>query len=137
MAPERLWVSTDGWQAMIRHVRSCVPEEACGLLGGVGGRATVVLPIENQSHSTIRFRMEPAAQVRAMMDLERTGQELLGIYHSHPSGPSSPSATDVAEAAYPEVAYLVWSPTGEGWQCEAFRFEAGRFLPMGLERKDA
>jgi proteasome lid subunit RPN8/RPN11 len=137
MAPEHLWVSAEAWQAMLRHVRSCVPEEACGLLGGVGGRAILGLPIENQSHSTIRFRMEPAAQVRAMMDLERAGHELLGIYHSHPSGPSSPSDTDTAEAAYPEIAYLVWSPSGQCWWCEAFAFDAGKFRPMRLEREAA
>lgn len=137
MATDHVWVSADTWQAMLRHVRSCLPEEACGLLGGGGGRATVVLPVENLSHSPVRFRMEPAAQVRAMMDLEGSGKELVGIFHSHPAGPSAPSATDAHEAAYPEIAYLVWSPSGQGWRCEAFRFDAGGFLPIGLEREDA
>ncbi len=137
MAPEHLWISADSWQAMLRHVRSCAPEEACGLLGGGSGRATVVLPVENMSHSPVRFRMKPEAQIRAMMELEVSGQELVGIFHSHPSGPSAPSVTDAAEAAYPEVAYLVWSPSGQGWRCEAFQLDGGKFLPVRLEREDA
>lgn len=136
MAPEHLRISANSWQAMLQHVRSCLPEEACGLLGGDGEQVTVVLPVENLSHSSVRFRMEPAAQVRALLHLDEAGQDLVGIFHSHPAGPPAPSITDAREAAYPEAAYLVWSPEGQGWRCEAFRMDAGRFMPIELERED-
>jgi proteasome lid subunit RPN8/RPN11 len=35
--------------------------------------------------------------------------EPLGIYHSHLAGPSMPSPTDVAEAAYPDSIYVIVS----------------------------
>ncbi len=133
MLPEKFWVREADWEAMRAHVLACAPEEACGLLAGTGARASLVVPIENQSHSPVRFRMEPAAQVRAMMDFERSGLELVGIFHSHPSGPPAPSATDLGEAAYPEAAYLVWHQTGQGWRCEAYRLVAGDFHPLSLE----
>lgn len=110
---------------MRAHVLTCLPEEACGLLGGQmdGGRATVnvVIPVENTLHSPVRFRMDPREQLRAFNRLEVLGLELVGIFHSHPTGPDAPSATDLAEFYYPGVAFLIWSPGGEGWQMRAFR----------------
>ena len=93
-------------QQMQEHVTECLPEEACGLLGGQGGRAEIVLPVENVLHSPSRFRMEPSEQIRAMTEIEQRGLELMAIYHSHPSGPEVLSATDLAELAYPEAIYL-------------------------------
>jgi proteasome lid subunit RPN8/RPN11 len=106
---------------MLDHIRSCLPEEACGLLGGVGLEVQLVIPVENVLHSPVRYRMEPEAQVRELLSLEAKGLDLVGIYHSHPLGPSGFSVTDLSEAAYLEAAYLVWSPSGEGWDCRAFR----------------
>jgi proteasome lid subunit RPN8/RPN11 len=35
--------------------------------------------------------------------------EPLGIFHSHPAGPSAPSPADIVEAAYPDSIYVVIS----------------------------
>lgn len=110
---------------MQEHVTECLPEEACGLLGGQGGRAEIVLPVENVLHSPSRFRMEPSEQIRAMTEIEQRGLELMAIYHSHPSGPEVLSATDLAELAYPEAIYLLWYPTMGGWTCRAFDVSSG------------
>lgn len=110
---------------MQRHVTECLPEEACGLLGGRGGRAEIVLPVENVLHSASRFRMEPREQIRAMNEIEQRGLEIIAIYHSHPSGPDTLSTTDLAELAYPESIYLLWYPTKEGWSCRAFEVGSG------------
>ena len=37
--------------------------------------------------------------------------DVIGAYHSHPSGLTSPSATDLKEAIYQEYLYLIVSPT--------------------------
>jgi proteasome lid subunit RPN8/RPN11 len=114
-----LEIPADIWDAMLEHVRACLPEEACGLLAGSGDQVLTALPVENAIHSATRFRMVPEAQVEAMTHIEALGQDLVAIYHSHPNGPPGPSATDLAEAAYPEAAYLIWSqvPT---WSCQGF-----------------
>ncbi len=117
---------------MLAHVQSAVPEEACGLLAGVGRAVTRVLPVHNAEHSPRRFRMEPRGQVRALLDIEQAGQDLLGIYHSHPVGPSGLSPTDRAEAAYPEAAYLVWSPGSKGWGCRGFRLDGPEPVELTL-----
>lgn len=113
------------WQAMLAHVQSLAPEEACGLLAGTrqGESALVraVYPVENSQHSPVRFHMEPAGQLAAFLDMEQAGQELVGIFHSHPGGPETPSPADLAEAYYPEAAYLIWFPAPAGWTCLAYQ----------------
>jgi proteasome lid subunit RPN8/RPN11 len=148
-------------QQMLEHALTRLPEEACGLLGGRREdlnspfTAAAVLPIENELHSPVRFRMAPAEQLKAFYWLEENGLELTAIFHSHPQGPDHPSATDLAEFAYPGVLMLILSPispaslpdgsiplakTANGaqkraistdeWQIRAFRIDGG--LPPQL-----
>ena len=101
------------YEEMMRHAAVHFPEEACGLLAGLfdGSTARVMhfLPIENMLHSPLVYEMEPLEQVRAMIAIESEGLELVGIFHSHPSGPAVPSPSDVAQAYYPDAAYIIIS----------------------------
>ena len=127
---------------MLDHLKACLPEEACGLLGGLPAdlgrgqpaRCTAVLPVTNADHSPVRFSMDPEEQLRAFHWIEEQGLELVGIFHSHPTGPSHPSATDLAEFAYPGVLYLIWSPGAHGpdWQLHAFRIDGGAYSVVEL-----
>lgn len=118
---------------MLRHVLECYPEEACGLIGGEGAQARLVLPVVNALHSPTAFRMDPAGQIEAFWKLDGTGLDLTAIYHSHPLGPAMPSPTDLAEFAYPGAACLIWSPAGEGgWQVRAFALDAAGSREIAL-----
>lgn len=97
------------FEAMLAHVQGAKPEEACGLIAGLDGRATQLYPVENQLHSANEYEMEPVAQIKAMLALEAEGWEMLGIYHSHPHGPAMPSMTDLARAYYPDAQYVIIS----------------------------
>jgi len=110
--------------SMRAHVERWAPEEACGLLSGVGRSVLEVHPVENAEHSPVRFRMAPAEQIGAMLAMERQGRDLLAIYHSHPQGPSMPSPTDLAEAAYP-VPNFIWFREGGEWGARLFLLETG------------
>jgi proteasome lid subunit RPN8/RPN11 len=77
--------------------------------------------------------MEPRAQVEVLLDLEAQGLELLAIYHSHPSGPLRPSATDVAEVSYPEAAALIWCSVSGRWQVRAFDLSGPTSVEMDIE----
>ena len=96
---------------MRNHAESSSPLEACGLLAGKDGFVREVFLITNQAQSPVRFRMDPIEQLHAFDQMEAAGLELLGIFHSHPSGPETPSPTDIAEAAY-QVVQIIWSPLG-------------------------
>jgi proteasome lid subunit RPN8/RPN11 len=117
--------------AMQRHINYEAPLEACGLLGGKDRQVELVLPVKNAAQSKVRFIMDPKAQLRAMEQVEAEGMEILAIFHSHPKGPSSPSPTDIEEAAYP-VVNIIWSKAGRRWQARGFWIEAGQVEEVPL-----
>ncbi len=134
--PAGLWIQEDDCRAMLAHVSACLPEEGCGLLGGrfdSGGiaRVEVVFPIENELHSPVRFRMSPLEQLRAFQEIERHDLDLVGIFHSHPTGPDQPSATDLAEFFYPGVPVVIISPgTAGDWQVKVFSIENSQAVAL-------
>ncbi len=106
---DELRLPPDLIEEMLTHAAAHYPEEVCGLLGGRDGRATLFIPIENDLHSTVAYRMEPQQQVQAMLAIDAAGLEIVAIYHSHPGGPARPSATDVVEANYPDSTQIIIS----------------------------
>jgi len=133
MYPECIRLRNDQWRAMMEHVLSCLPEEACGLLGGEGNNVLSVRPVKNISKSSYRFRMDPSEQIKAMFEIEEQGHQIVAIYHSHPVGPEVPSELDKNEAAYQEAAYLIWYPSGEKWNCRAFVMMAEGYEEIPIE----
>jgi len=84
-----------------------LPEEACGLLGGTGDRVVVVRPCANRAASPCRYEIAPQDVLRALREFAAAGLDALGIFHSHPAGTSAPSATDLREAAWPELVHVI------------------------------
>jgi len=103
-------------------VAEYAPLEACGLLAGKDDAVEAVLKVRNAAQSPVRFRMDPQEQYNAFEWIETNGLDLVGIYHSHPSGPEIVSATDIAEAAY-KVVHIIWSRKMEIWSARAFWIE--------------
>ena len=84
--------------------------ECCGLVSAKQGAPCKVYPIANiASDKQYRFTMDPAHQIAAMKTMRENAETLFAIYHSHPHAPAQPSATDIAEASYPEALYLIIS----------------------------
>jgi proteasome lid subunit RPN8/RPN11 len=128
-----LCIASSFTEDMRKHVELMQPEEACGLLPGKDGQVTAVIPVTNELHSPVRFRMDPIEMLAAFQRMDRFGEDLLGIYHSHPKGPAVPSPTDLVEFAYPGVLYLIWSPLEENaWQVRGFAIEEQVFREVRL-----
>ena len=123
---------------MRADVEQRAPEEACGLIAGKGNQALEVIAVPNLLHSSVRFRMDPPDQWAAFKRMEEQGQELIGIYHSHPAGPDGPSQTDIQEAFYPEAASLIWSPVQGSWRCRAYRIVSGAVqeIPVAIDLQE-
>ena len=119
---------------MREYVEQHAPLEACGLLAGKSQRVEKVIFVRNQAESATRFVMDPYEQLKAFDWIEANHLDLLGIFHSHPMGPATVSATDIAEAAY-EVVHVVWSRSGHHWTIRGFWIENGRAteVPVNLE----
>ena len=88
-------------------------EECCGLLAGVGGVITAAFPARNALASPMAFEIAPENLFAIFRSIRAGGLEHLGIYHSHPAGPDTPSPTDVDRADYPDVAYFILSPRAD------------------------
>jgi len=95
---------------MVAHARADLPNECCGMVGGVEGEASVVIPVVNSAASPLRFEMDPQGQYDALKALEDDGKEMLAIYHSHTKSAAYPSQTDVNQAVnWPDAIYLIVS----------------------------
>lgn len=136
--PQVMSLPLEIWQAMRDEVVRWAPEEACGLLAGPSlGQIERVFPVTNRLHSPSRFEMEPREQIRAFLEIEAAGIELVAMYHSHPTGPANPSPTDLVEFAYPGVAYLIWAPEVPGtspiWNARCFLIDGEDFREISVQ----
>jgi len=120
---------------MLRHVEAEVPHEACGLLAGRQDTVETVLLMSNAEQSPVRFRMDAQEQYNAFQQIEAEGLDLIGIFHSHPNGPETVSATDIAESAY-DVVNVIWSRTGLEWNARGFWIEGGQVTEVELQVVD-
>ncbi len=119
-------------QEMTAHVEAHAPLEACGLLAGLGSRVESVLLVANQAQSPVRYVMDPVEQLKAFEWIESNGLDLLGIFHSHPTGPETVSPTDIAEAAY-AVTYVILARVDGEWRARGFWVEGGEYSEVNLQ----
>lgn len=102
-------ISRAVFEQMLTNLQAVYPEEGCGLLSGKMGSGVRHYRIENILHSPTRYEMNPKEQIEAFIDAESRGGEITAVYHSHPHGPQTPSETDIQEATYPDLVYLIVS----------------------------
>ena len=77
---------------------------------------------------TTRYVIDPREQLSAFRSIEAAGEELVGIYHSHPLSQPYPSPTDRAEAHYPDTVYVLVSLRTATPEIRAFRIDADDFV---------
>lgn len=131
---DKLELSRQLWQALIEEARRSLPNECCGLLGGGGCRATKIIPAMNVLASPVAYEIRPRELFAIFRQLRAEHLDLVGIYHSHPTGDNAPSARDRARAYYPEAAYVIVSPRGDAAQAvRGFRIQAEAASEMPVE----
>jgi proteasome lid subunit RPN8/RPN11 len=128
----KLYLRKNHWQLMLNDINQRSMEEACGLVAGVYQTSCAVYPVTNVLHSPVRYRMDPEQQLKYFNQIDENHWQLLAIYHSHLQGPRGPSQLDIAEAAYPGVIYLIWSPTNGEWECQGYLIEEGRVVQVSV-----
>lgn len=112
---------------MYAEARQAAPRECCGLLGGRGELIRSLYALRNVAANPL-VAYEAAAEdlFAAQREMRGRGEQLLGIYHSHPRASTpEPSATDVKLAFYPSALYFIISLGGVSEALAAFHlFEA-------------
>jgi proteasome lid subunit RPN8/RPN11 len=124
--------------ALVAHAREGAPAEVCGVLGGDDGdgegesaRVTRHDPVENvASTPRTRYELDPEAQFAALRRVEDDGDDVVGFYHSHPRGPAGPSATDEAQATWPDAVYCIVSLADADPRLGAWRWTGERFADL-------
>lgn len=106
-------ISEENYQKILEHAKSCLPEEACGLIAGEinGGDKVIrkVYLLTNTDHSNEHFSLDPKEQLAAVKDMRSEGLVPLGNWHSHPESPSRPSEEDKRLAFDSKASYLILS----------------------------
>jgi proteasome lid subunit RPN8/RPN11 len=115
-------------EEMSAHAREMSPAECCGWIGGsTDGRASSVYRLRNVATDPM-VAYEAAAEdlFAAQKSMRERGEQLLGIYHSHPRAPEPvPSVTDVRLAYYPLAVYFIIGLSGTSATLRAFRIDKG------------
>ena len=129
----RLWLTPAQAEIIARQALDTRPQEACGLIAGIGEQARQIIPVANVASNAHRyFRLNDQALAKAVFEIERAGLSLIGIYHSHPEGEPIPSQTDIQQANYPDTIYLIvglrhGQPRLAGWE-----IHTGMVTPVDL-----
>jgi len=118
---------------MFDHAKTIYPQEACGFLVGHGTLATRFMSLPNILQSETAYEIDPAILASTFRSLRESSEELVAIFHSHPSGPAEPSKTDLQRAFYPEAAHVIVSLADqERPEIRAFRIIDGRAYEVEL-----
>ena len=96
-------------ERIFAHASEAEPAECCGLIGGENGHASSTYALHNVAqNSHLSYEAAPEDLFAAQRLMRERGEELLGIYHSHPrAAEPTPSETDVRLAYYPQAIYFI------------------------------
>ncbi len=101
---------------VLQQVEACAlarfPDEACGLLVGRRANDSVTVSRAHESRNIAAdprtaFEVDPGLRLRLQREVRDQGAEIVGIFHSHPSGDPRPSATDRAAIWEPDLLWLI------------------------------
>ncbi|EJW16618.1 M67 family metallopeptidase [Paenibacillus alvei] len=120
------------YRDMVWHCLQEKPLEACGLLSGNDGLAKRCWPIVNIDQSPVSFTMDMEQLDSALKQMERAGEQLLAVFHSHPASIPYPSAYDIEHAAYP-CSYIIVSLSRLRPRVRSYRIEGNTAQPEPIQ----
>ena len=117
-----------------------LPDEACGLLVGpldAHGQPTGVItqarPCRNADASARTYTVDPRDMLAAMRAAEASGDEIVGVWHSHTHTDAYPSPTDVRQAVDPAWWYPIVSLRDGEPVLRAYRIVDGAIVEGRVE----
>ncbi len=140
---EELRLTEAARERILAHARES-DDEVCGVLAGwrradagesgdadaEPDRASVVRRVPNAAtNPRTRYELDPAAALAAIEAVEAEGHDVVGFYHSHPSGPPRPSETDREAATWTGYVYAIAVPPET---VRAWRWTGGDFEPLDV-----
>ena len=124
---------------MVGHAYDGLPDEACGLLvgplartGEPTGVVTEARPARNADASARTYTVDPKDMLAAMRAAEATGDEIVGVWHSHTHTDAYPSPTDVRQAVDPAWLYVIVSLRDGSPVLRAYRIRKGEIAEVAV-----
>lgn len=93
------------------EAKAAFPKEACGFLVGKKGGDFILETISapNLFPGPDQFLIDPEFHLKTQRELRDQGLAIIGVYHSHPGGDSTPSPQDRAGPNTPGFYWLITS----------------------------
>lgn len=108
------------------HAEEALPLESVALLFGHVRKLEVVVTrleyLENVAASTTSFAVDPEQEYHLLIDAEERGEEMVGIFHSHPA-PPKPSSRDLRNMRLNPVVWAIASKLTGIWETRAYLLE--------------
>jgi len=120
---------------ILSQAQSSPDAEICGLITSKGGRPLRCISVPNVSNKPQHlFAMDPGRQIDALRRMREQGEQLFGIYHSHPHSPAQPSDKDLRQVGYPDALYIIVSLNTRGvLEMRGFRLCEDKAVQVQLE----
>lgn len=131
-----LQITKNVMQAIIAHAEKELPHEACGYLAATEGLVGRHYEMTNLDKAGDHFSMDPREQFAAVKNMRDRGQQLCGVYHSHPETPARPSVEDIRLAFDPDISYVIISMQDKERIIKSFRISKGEVAPEAMEIVD-
>lgn len=97
------------YNKILAHALKTPEIEVCGLVFG-DQQQTHCIPVPNTSKLPANhYEMSSTFLLSTLKYCRHNQQNLIAIYHSHPTSEAYPSATDIQMAYYPDALYLIIS----------------------------
>jgi [CysO sulfur-carrier protein]-S-L-cysteine hydrolase len=128
-------IAADLLERIVAHARRDFPNECCGMIAVVDGRAVSVHEAENIAASPLRFEVDGMEVHHTIEAIEDAGGTMGAIYHSHTRSEPYPSQTDINFAAgWPGVEWLIVGLSRNGDpHVRSFRIDDGRVTEVPVE----
>jgi proteasome lid subunit RPN8/RPN11 len=123
---------------LIAHAREDAPNECCGVIAVKSGSPAVAARVHravNTAASPLKFEVDGKELLGLIDAIERDGQELGAIYHSHTRTAPYPSQTDINFAAHwPGVEWIIVGLAGgEEAEVRSYLIDGGQVQEVGIE----
>ena len=109
------------WDDIVAHSRAEAPRECVGFVTGPAGRATAAQRLTNVYPEVDFYEPDPDEAWAALEAAEGRGEEVVAIYHSHPTDRAEPSARDIEHAGFDTAVFIICTllepdtPVLRGW----------------------
>ncbi|UCH05961.1 MAG: M67 family metallopeptidase [Candidatus Thorarchaeota archaeon] len=118
------------------HAEKALPLESVALLFGHIQKSEVIVAriefLENVAASTTSFAVDPEREYHLLMDAEERGEEMVGIFHSHPA-PPIPSPRDLRNMRLNPVVWAIASKSTGSWETRAFLLEDENLIHVQID----